>query len=116
MALEGYELRFAVLRHEGHGEGHFDLLFETSPGSALAAWRSSDWPMGGGSIVEALPAHRAEYLGYEGPISGGRGWVRRIDEGRHRVREETADQLVVELQDGSVLALPRGRQGSPRSP
>ena len=69
-------LRYVVLRHEGIADPHFDLMFETAPGSALKSWRSPAWP-----IVELTPLvelgdHRREYLEYEGPISNNRGNVR----------------------------------------
>ena len=100
-------LRYVVLRHDGIPEPHFDLMFETSPGSALAAWRSPAWPVEPTTPLTPLPDHRAEYLTYEGPVSRGRGEVRRAVAGTHRVIGASADTVLVELNAGTVLRLPR---------
>ncbi|MCY2951090.1 MAG: hypothetical protein NTU53_03825 [Planctomycetota bacterium] len=110
MESQRFDLRFAVLRHEGVGEGHFDIMFQTTPGSKLATWRSAQWPLSNGTIVEPVPDHRAEYLEYEGEVSRGRGFVKRVTAGRHLVREDRVDRLVVELEDGQVLSLWRSGQ------
>src|SRR5947209_2180738 len=78
-------LRYVVLRHEGIDDPHFDLMFETSSGSALATWRSPQWPIERETILTRLADHRREYLDYEGPVSGGRGHVRRITSGFYRL-------------------------------
>jgi hypothetical protein len=100
-------LRYVVLRHEGVAEPHFDLMFETSPGSMLATWRSTDWPVTKNSTLTPLPDHRAAYLTYEGPLSGNRGVVRRIASGNHRVEQNDSRNLIVILATGDVLRLPR---------
>ena len=69
-------LRYAVLHHTGHGPPHYDLLFETSPGSPLLTFRSPVWPVTGEDAARRLPDHRPMYLDYEGPVSGGRGGAR----------------------------------------
>jgi hypothetical protein len=67
--------------------------------------------------VAAEPSfdHRLVYLGYEGPISGGRGCVVRWDAGTFTAEEETAERLVV-LLDGERLrgtaVLARGQAGA----
>lgn len=85
--------RFVVLRHvvreAGAGEAeeaHVDLMVEDLAGE--------DGAGEGGALVtfqlEAAPPargrrsfdHRPRYLDYEGPISGGRGRVERLDAGR----------------------------------
>lgn len=76
--------RFVVLRHElppGQARrSHYDLLVER--GDALAAWALDDWPTAGQATAALrLPDHRRDYLTYEGPVSGGRGQVTRLDEG-----------------------------------
>ncbi|HEX2973251.1 MAG TPA: hypothetical protein VHP11_13030 [Tepidisphaeraceae bacterium] len=107
MAEEVYSLRYAVLRHEGIPEPHYDLLFETTAGSVLAAWRAPGWPVGEDGVVTPLPDHRRVYLEYEGPVSGNRGTVRRVAEGHHRVQKSTPGMLVVQLENGRVLRLRR---------
>lgn len=77
-------LRYAVLRHEGVDEPHFDLLFEPGPGEPLITFRSDRWPITERVQVQRLPDHRPVYLEYEGPISGNRGRVRRIEAGTYQ--------------------------------
>ena len=100
-------LRYVVLRHEQIDEPHFDLMFETSPGSLLATWRSDEWPLTSRSHLEPLGDHRRAYLDYEGPVSGNRGGVRRVAAGMHVVRDDHPTHLTLELEDGTALKLPR---------
>lgn len=100
-------LRFAILRHEGIPDPHFDLMFETGPDSPLATWRSPTWPPLADTPLTPLPDHRRAYLTYEGPVSGGRGSVRRVASGRYAVRDTAGATLVVELDTGEILRLPR---------
>jgi hypothetical protein len=71
--------RFVVLAHDWPTP-HWDLLLEAGP--VLKAWRLLAEP-GVGRVVAAEPNsdHRLLYLDYEGPLSGGRGSVRRWDAG-----------------------------------
>lgn len=78
-------LRYVILRHEGILEPHYDLMFETLPGSALAAWRSPVWPIETDIPVTRLTDHRREYLDYEGPLSEDRGHVQRVTTGYCRL-------------------------------
>jgi hypothetical protein len=77
--------RFVLLRHElpaGASESsHWDLMLED--GDVLLTWRFVELPTETGGPVAAvkLADHRREYLTYEGPVSGGRGEVRRVDAG-----------------------------------
>jgi hypothetical protein len=77
--------RFAVLEHQWDGV-HWDFLVEDGP--TLRTW-AIDSPISEGVDLpsRSLPAHRAIYLTYEGEISGGRGTVRRWDEGTCEVVE-----------------------------
>ena len=101
-------LRYVVLRHEGVEEPHFDLMFETSPGSALATWRAPEWPLKTGTPLAHLPDHRPRYLTYEGEVSDDRGWVRRVASGTHQIRQDHLLLVVTQLEDGTVLRLFRG--------
>src|SRR5690242_13960616 len=62
-------LRYAILRHHGIPDPHFDLMFELTPGARLATWRSPVWPITLQVTVTQLPDHRPLYLTYEGPVS-----------------------------------------------
>jgi hypothetical protein len=99
-------LRFVVLRHEGIDEPHFDLMFETSPGSPLATWRADTWPVTTNTRLTPLPDHRADFLTYEGPLAGNRGDVRRIAEGICQLITDTPTVLTVQM-PGGALRLPR---------
>lgn len=78
--------RWAVLRHAlPDGSHHFDLLIQPPGADPLArvpTFRCPHQPGGVGpgadQRVEVLGDHRAVYLWYEGPVSSGRGQVRRV--------------------------------------
>ncbi|MEM8873908.1 MAG: hypothetical protein AAGD32_06570 [Planctomycetota bacterium] len=72
-------LRYVVLHHTGYDEDHFDVMVERERGGVLRTWRSATWPISG--TVTPIHDHRRKYLDYEGPISGGRGEVRRVAAG-----------------------------------
>jgi hypothetical protein len=99
-----FPLRYAVLWHDGIAHPHYDLLFETAPGSPLASWRCDSWPPEGGELT-ALPPHRRRYLTYEGPIEGDRGRVRRVAEGHHQLRID-GDRVILCTQGGVVIDRP----------
>lgn len=62
---------------------HYDVMFESSGG--LETWAVMRSPDAIAQVAHRLDLHRAAYLDYEGPISGGRGEVRRVDAGLYRV-------------------------------
>jgi hypothetical protein len=88
--------RFVILEHRWRGV-HWDLMLETA-GGCLRTW-AIDEEIVGGRVVGArrLGDHRVEYLGYEGPISGDRGWVRRVDEGVYESELWEAGRVEVRL-------------------
>jgi len=98
-------LRYAILRHEQIDQPHFDLMFETAPGSALATWRAQHWPPAPGEVLVRLRDHRRAYLDYQGAISGGRGSVWRVACGTYRPAINQPDHFRVEFDDGRVLDL-----------
>lgn len=111
MATPPSPLRCVVLHHAGVAEPHYDVLFETSPGSSLATWRSPRWPLEPGDLLVRAPDHRSVYLTYEGPVSGDRGTVRRVfyDVCAHVALGE--GQLEATFSDGTELTLTRdGRE------
>jgi hypothetical protein len=66
-------------------------MIEPTPSAhGLLTWRADHWPLADGTRLTLLGEHRRAYLAYEGPVSGGRGEVRRVAEGRCRLerREE----------------------------
>jgi len=76
-------MRFVILHHRLSEGEHWDLMLEQ--GDVLLTWQLARPPVG----PEVLPIsarriqdHRKEYLEYEGPIRGDRGFVRRFDGGR----------------------------------
>ena len=108
--------RFVILRHEmppGRDRGlHFDLMLEC--GGALRTWSLPEMPMADKPIqAEALPDHRLAYLDYEGPVSGNRGSVSRVEEGEFEVLEESETLLRYRLAGRlliGVLSLDRDEQ------
>ena len=101
-------LKYVVLRHEGVDEPHFDLMFETKPGSDLATWRVNEWPITAITEFTALRPHRRAYLQYEGVISGDRGAVHRLHSATHTIEQDTPQHLAVKLENGQRLILPKG--------
>lgn len=93
--------QFVILEHRWHGV-HWDLMLEV--GDVLKTW-AIDEPIVAGRELPArrLDDHRRHYLDYEGPVSGGRGSVRRIAQGSYKVREWTAARIAVRL-EGVQLA------------
>lgn len=75
--------RFVLLLHAlPDGSSHYDLMLDR--GGALATWRLpvplDRLPPQGADAVP-LGSHRLHYLTHEGDIGGGRGSVRRVEEG-----------------------------------
>ena len=98
-------VRIVVLRHtpgsaSGGGE-HYDLMLERPGARMLATWRvmlpPMHWVAARRLELTQLPDHRQAYLRREGAISGGRGWVWRVDQGWAMVRRWTRDEVVVDV-------------------
>ncbi len=87
--------RFVVLEHDWDGV-HWDLMLER--GEVLRTW-AVDAPIVAGVELpaRALADHRRLYLEYEGPISGARGTVKRVEGGRYDVLHWAPDRVVVRL-------------------
>lgn len=76
--------RFVILHHRQEGSEHWDLMLER--GEVLWTWRLDRDPLDPRNYpipAERIGDHRKAYLTYEGPISGGRGTVRRVDQGTY---------------------------------
>ncbi len=79
---------------------HFDLMLETEEG--LRTWAMGLLPTAGkrcGAIE--LPLHRAAYLTHEGPVSQGRGTVKRVMQGSYRF--VTPDQVSLEMKKQNLI-------------
>ncbi len=88
--------RFVILEHD-HPTLHWDFMLES--GDHLQTWRLSAIPKPGLVIpAEASFNHRLLYLDYEGPISGGRGTVRRWDHGTFAWIDQDEACLKISLQ------------------
>lgn len=87
--------QIVILEHDWP-ERHWDLFIED--GDVLRAWRippEVDW-------TQAIPAktnapHRKAYLTYEGPVSGGRGAVRRVLSGRCEIISDQAEEVILSV-------------------
>jgi DNA polymerase Ligase (LigD) len=95
--------RFAVLAHD-HPTPHWDLFLEAGP--VLRSWRLPPGLLFG-TPVPAEPAadHRLAYLDYEGPVSGDRGTVTRVDAGTFAWVRDEPDTLVVRLAAASIAGV-----------
>lgn len=101
--------RYVVLLHTGYGPDHYDLMLDRDGASPLETYRCPRWPVEAGDRAVRLPDHRRVYLDYEGPISGGRGKVARVEAGTFESNENRV--LVLEHPDG-VRALAITLDGS----
>lgn len=82
--------RFVILEHTGAPDDpaglHYDLLLEAGP--VCRTWRLATIPEPDGPAVPAveLPPHRLAWLDHvAGPVSGDRGFARRIEAGDYRI-------------------------------
>ncbi len=93
--------RFVVLEHDWNGV-HWDFMLEA--GAGLRTW-AVDTPIEPGVELPArpLPDHRRIYLTFEGPISGGRGSVRRVAEGVFQTIAWRDDHVRVRLSSAQLV-------------
>jgi hypothetical protein len=98
-------LQFVVLYHQfapgSERESHWDLLLEQPYAGCneLLTFEVSAPPQDWGTQTSAkrLHDHRSIYLNYEGPISGNRGFVRRILKGDAQWVTQCENSLVLNL-------------------
>lgn len=94
-------LRFVLLEHD-HPFAHLDFMLEQ--GDALWTWRLEQLPRLGVPLpAQRLPDHRLIYLDYEGPVSGNRGRVVRLDRGVYDLLTHQSDTITLRLQEGQLL-------------
>jgi hypothetical protein len=114
--------RFVLLYHEcppSFGKpSHWDLMLERN--GVLLTWNLATLPAAwnGESSADDEPVvatriadHRIAYLDYEGPISGDRGVVTRLDQGEYDLLEESDEVIRIRLRSerrqGVEVMLPR---------
>jgi hypothetical protein len=116
--------RFVLLLHDcPHDKPrptHCDLMFET--GDLLATWALATLPANWQTLLddsqlkfaasnsvdaERLSDHRLAYLDYEGPVSSGRGSVRRLDTGTFVTTNDSNEFVIAgEFLRGTILLQP----------
>jgi len=100
--------RFVILEHD-HPVLHWDLMLET--GEALKTWRLAGPPTTGLRIAALyLAEHRRDYLDYEGPVSGGRGSVKRWDRGVYGALDQSHGRLMCTLEGNRLRGVVELRQ------
>ncbi len=90
--------KFVILHHVLPDGEHWDLMLERD--EALLTWQLPREPVDESSLpirAEKLGDHRKAYLDYEGPVSGGRGSVRRVDAGTFEFEVATPDGYEIRL-------------------
>lgn len=108
MALK---LPTAVLEHTTRDGVHYDwLLADPADADGLLWTARADlppqlWVNAAAWSLTPIGAHRRAYLKYEGPVSGDRGVVRRIDQGTFVPELWTVSRIVIDIEMGLV----RGR-------
>lgn len=96
----------ALLLHQTPSGSHYDWLIGTPEyqrdrhsrlWTARVALPCRAWQDAGGFDLTELPPHRRAYLTYQGPISGGRGTVQRIDQGTVIIRLWTDERRIWDI-------------------
>jgi hypothetical protein len=81
-------------------------MFERNPDDALGTVRCSDWPPAAGTTIERIADHRRSYLDYEGPVSGNRGQVIRVESGVYSLEANRDDSQILTLSSGIQIRIP----------
>ena len=93
------------------GAAHLDWLIERPDDPRehrMLSFRCETDPLGdAGWTGDRMADHRAHYLRYEGPVSGGRGTVRRIWSRPCRVLRDTPEHVLIEAEAPDASAAPR---------
>ena len=107
-----HQNRWILLKHvevpDDLGGMHFDLLIEDEQN--CRTWRLNDIPVLDGVSVNAslLPAHRLQWLEVKNScqVSGGRGWVYRVDGGIFcgSLPKSTSSNVFVRLIGSGIIA------------
>jgi len=100
-------LATVVLQHETAEGSHYDWMIEMPESTgdphgrlwtARATSPSRDWQPKGGLDLTIIGEHRRLYLTYEGPLTGGRGSVQRVDAGYAFPVIWKSDHMLLELE------------------
>ncbi len=80
-------------------ELHWDFMLALPGHAGLLTWRLAQCPLDAFEPIaaKAIAAHRRVYLTYEGPLTGGRGVVTRIDHGSAQAHSADGENWLVEL-------------------
>ena len=108
--------RTVLLRHElPDGSAHYDWMIQRegeNPGE-LITFRVRERIDGGGVgafSAERVGDHRGAYLEYEGPVSGGRGTVRRVATGEMAIARDGEAEFECAGRLGDAVGRFRGRR------
>ena len=88
-------IRFAILQHD-YPTLHWDIFLQE--GNRLLSWRGDHHGhfLNGGLVVQT-DDHRLVYLDYQGPLTGQRGTVRRIDGGALAWKHRGEHEFIAEI-------------------
>lgn len=101
--MSGAGRPFVVLHHTGVPAAHYDLLIDVGESLPLLTWRLPTWPPPPQPfIAQRQPDHRRFYLTHEGPVSGGRGEVRRVANGRCEIKQPTRQVYLLTFDFGAL--------------
>jgi len=93
--------RFVILAHEKpDGVVHYDLMIEI--GGDLRTWCFAEPPGSCAVTCRRLFDHPRRFLNYEGPLSEGRGRVRRHDIGFCHLEGGPGEALTLELRGRAI--------------
>ena len=95
--------RFVILHHRLDDGEHWDLMLEE--GDVLLTWQLLREPVNRDSLpipARRIGNHRKAYLDYEGPLTGDRGTVRRVDSGTIEIEENTPKCVRFNLNGGRL--------------
>ncbi|MCC7291261.1 MAG: hypothetical protein IT449_04260 [Phycisphaerales bacterium] len=91
--------RYVILHHRAVSGEHWDLMLEHE--GVLLTWQLPSPDLSMLPLqTRRIADHRLAYLEYEGPLSGGRGSVTRVEAGRVTIRDLHATLCAFHLSGG----------------
>ncbi len=91
--------RYVILHHLSPAGEHWDFMLERDHG--LLTWQMKSEPLSRDACpIQCLRIkdHRKAYLDYQGPVSGGRGIVTRVDRGTYELLGTDEESWTLRLQ------------------